>query len=961
MELKAFQRKTVDVILKRLKGGAYALADETGLGKTLVCSEVARVLAMRHFNTGSEKPFVAYYVAPSLELLDQNLDSIIGHLAEELKPAGQYQLHKVISRVTQLPLVLCDKGQNKKNVFVVGLSPETSFKISGWGRADERAYLAALFSIYCKVEVKANIVRTFWCLEREPDDAFSNRVAEYAHVEKLGMLLPWRNLQAQQYREFANRVQELGGGGISMLKEQRRLVSQIRKAIAGYLVQTDGVLPDLVLFDEWHKYKTTCFGAGKNSTRHQRLVADLLASMRKTRHSKVLFVSATPFTVDYGQLQSSEGAVSSSDLKSLLQLFWDKEKFEKEYQSLKKKQEAFVTAISRLLRHEAEDELQVLKAETRNRCDEYEAELRRYCVRTERPKAALRGNGAADVLQWTRVFKSGAATAFLCRFGSRPSVRSPVTAMWMDGHTFPEAGYDGLKMHKVSNIDQMHWKVQRLQVLLDDSFRFGEKLHSARRPPLWLWPGARLQGRKHLIFSEFRFVPEEICSVFRAVQLQENKGINFSGSVLGFFPLASSRSIGEKNLQRSIHFPLFYPFLFWEIDPAELAERVRLSRSKLSRLIIDGEYAVPTLLEVEKLLMHDKPEYQRSIADRRTLLRNGYGIKSSARFRQYLSAIVDGGMDAWAPGRAVARVVGDQRARLDYADCPHNAFDEQALRLGEALFHVFVSPEAQMLKKHASVPKKPLPKNWNSFLRFALWYANRYELQKTLQDFANLLEGAGHHGQKVLAEIESSMSLKRGSVGTKFVRSFHDRKADVSTTGREASVSTHSLRSAFNSPFPPYVLASTSVGQEGLDFHRYCDSIIHWTPPSSPAVLRQREGRLDRFRSLQVRIALQKLTRNGARPDDDKHDDLSPDFVVMNQNERLNQPKSEVLYLPFTTQQATWQRCLERMHYDDLLIGAPDPLADERRWLNAIDDYAPNERERRFSLLKEFSISLKPK
>ncbi len=40
--------------------------------------------------------------------------------------------------------------------------------------------------------------------------------------------------------------------------------------------------------------------------------------------------------------------------------------------------------------------------------------------------------------------------------------------------------------------------------------------------------------------------------------------------------------------------------------------------------------------------------------------------------------------------------------------------------------------------------------------------------------------------------------------------------------------------SAFNSPFWPFVLVSTSVGQEGLDFHPYCHAIVHWNLPSNP-------------------------------------------------------------------------------------------------------------------------------
>ena len=48
-------------------------------------------------------------------------------------------------------------------------------------------------------------------------------------------------------------------------------------------------------------------------------------------------------------------------------------------------------------------------------------------------------------------------------------------------------------------------------------------------------------------------------------------------------------------------------------------------------------------------------------------------------------------------------------------------------------------------------------------------------------------------------------------------------------------------------------MASTSIGQEGLDFHNYCRRIVHWNLPSNPIDLEQREGRINRFECLAIR------------------------------------------------------------------------------------------------------------
>ena len=64
---------------------------------------------------------------------------------------------------------------------------------------------------------------------------------------------------------------------------------------------------------------------------------------------------------------------------------------------------------------------------------------------------------------------------------------------------------------------------------------------------------------------------------------------------------------------------------------------------------------------------------------------------------------------------------------------------------------------------------------------------------------------------------------------------------------------------AFQSPFYPFVLASTSVGQEGLDFHWYCRKIVHWNLPSNPQDLEQREGRINRYKCLAIRRNIAKI------------------------------------------------------------------------------------------------------
>ena len=61
---------------------------------------------------------------------------------------------------------------------------------------------------------------------------------------------------------------------------------------------------------------------------------------------------------------------------------------------------------------------------------------------------------------------------------------------------------------------------------------------------------------------------------------------------------------------------------------------------------------------------------------------------------------------------------------------------------------------------------------------------------------------------------------------------------------------------AFNNPFYPFAFFITSMAEEGHDFHWYSDRIVHWNVPVSPISLIQREGRIDRADCMAVRKAI---------------------------------------------------------------------------------------------------------
>jgi len=99
------------------------------------------------------------------------------------------------------------------------------------------------------------------------------------------------------------------------------------------------------------------------------------------------------------------------------------------------------------------------------------------------------------------------------------------------------------------------------------------------------------------------------------------------------------------------------------------------------------------------------------------------------------------------------------------------------------------------------------------------------------------LFGSQYDGHQTRVRLRSHFAVRYGR-----------HASDDKTVVRESQV-----RDAFNSPFWPFVLASTSVGQEGLDFHHYSHAVVHWNLPGNPVDLEQREGRVHRYRGHAVR------------------------------------------------------------------------------------------------------------
>lgn len=196
---------------------------------------------------------------------------------------------------------------------------------------------------------------------------------------------------------------------------------------------------------------------------------------------------------------------------------------------------------------------------------------------------------------------------------------------------------------------------------------------------------------------------------------------------------------------------------------------------------------------------------------------------------------------------------------VDHPDAERVSADLQlpAFAVAEALRSRLGRPESQGAVRLA------YPDPRLAYWRAALRYAVDGGLQAVLDEWVHVLRGGGGVSVFEVVDAMASALALRTSVAR---ANLYDGEDDLRLRthlamrfGRQVSADEKGLdredvvRRAFNSPFWPFVLASTSVGQEGLDFHSYCHAVVHWNLPGNPVDLEQREGRVHRYQGHAVR------------------------------------------------------------------------------------------------------------
>lgn len=251
---------------------------------------------------------------------------------------------------------------------------------------------------------------------------------------------------------------------------------------------------------------------------------------------------------------------------------------------------------------------------------------------------------------------------------------------------------------------------------------------------------------------------------------------------------------------------------------------------------------------------------------------------------------------------------------------PDEPLDLQLKRAGEVadeFTSLFNKPES------IAAIRLSEPDEW--FWRMVADYCASGCLQAVLDEFFHLLAGQNPSTEDAVGQLCSAINLNASTILTDsagtflndssqkmrchYAVEFGSQRIETETGGKRAA----SLREVFNSPFRPFVLSTTSIGQEGLDFHSYCRRIVHWNLPGNPIDLEQREGRINRYKSLVIRQQVASkyraaLSGQVLAPTEDPWDQL---FRIADREERIATGKCELV--PYWHVEATHGPRIERV------------------------------------------------
>lgn len=901
---KPFQKAAVDVAVAAFADLAsrrrFLIADEVGLGKTVVAKEVACRMA-----DDGRRPLTIYYIANGHAVSHQNKSRVVGFL-------GDSQLQDAIKTPDRLSLIALEK-RPATPVLIYALTPATSFpgakaRLTG-GRKEERAFLKVLLEeVYPAFARDLNPDMLRLSARGSWDWAVTEAKKKFA-ASPPGLRQRFREALSVEFGEPVRAMLDLAlhGDMERKIKPLRptTFVGRLRRALA--LATLRHQPPDLVILDEFQRYRQLLDEKDADP-----LLKALLEPEGPAGPPAILLLSATPYPYLTTRWEEARGALAHAELLKLIEFLAGLDVRDRARDLFAD----FGDKLRAIAAHSDASGPELLEeiAEARRLRDELRQIMTPVMSRTERDSVAT-----SDSLSGTKFLPADPqpedfqvyrhlveSFAEKMRYEALPYWSSvplpaqslgPRYAAWRKARikaapkltrmtpecrnklnapaSWPDAKLRALNSVVPPELLSLPWVAPSLAWW---PLRGGWAVAKAD-PKAWADP-------KLLMFSRFRATPPSVAALLsfgvEARYLPRKHGGYEKAYRRRRFKLAAVPGPVMAAFHPS-------PWLIRNTDPlVKAGVPLGSVRKEIRRQILA---ALPKgILEQGTVKARRR---HRSIARVLASIERMAGVAEQSA-AGWSSAIGDdraaqSAMRKWRQVPPIDKLSPAELSDLvDYAvGAPGVAFGRALRRHDPTILDGPRYPELvqlcwQGLRAYLDNPVILSSLPGRNAVEQVMGAVVDGGFESVLDEHfwlraQNLPEGAAG----LARDLKTSLGLRAGGfsfhgiggqphkipVRCHVAVPFGDAEAEpmVKVEGGVAQTTParpDEVRRCFNTPFWPHVLATTSVGQEGLDFHPWCSRVVHWDIPSSPLDFEQREGRIQRYAGLSVRRKLAEDLRD---------------------------------------------------------------------------------------------------
>lgn len=900
-KLKRFQRATVehiDRVFSETDQHRFLVADEVGLGKTMIAKGVIANLAVLRHKEGDDL-FKVVYVCSNQTIARQNIRKLV--ISNEGNGKNDDSVNRVVRGETRLSmqhlLVTEQEKEWKENgtfIQLISLTPGTSFQItSGQGSAPERALMYCILSRLFETESLRNKLSLFLKCDVNKEktwdpmcDSYKKRIERVQNEHYPADLLHELTYPDSPALELKEQLGELDG------KPDRKLIARLRMDFAKLSARM--LQPDMVIMDEFQRFQTLL-----DPQNELKPIMDqfLRCGAEIKNRPRVLLLSATPYKL-YSTLDEIDDANSDEHYKEFMSvvefLLDDNVERIQHFHSIwktysSKLRELKNGVLSNETKQMAEDELYragMCRTERISfvRDGDYLKERKEILnVREEDIRAyielskMLKRIGISEETPVEFVKSSPFLMSFMDHYQLKQRIKGQMNSKTRKDIVFGSKPL-WLIYNRISNYEELAEKTSKgkeghVHAKFECLNKYAFEKHAERL--LWIPPSMpyyepqgvfREAGNftKLLVFSGWEMVPRMIASLISyeaerrtngrlcRIQRKTNAGgtYYFMKDGKNRYPQKWLFNAKEKNESND---RLKNDAWFLRVRDPQLESCFSFD----GRVRSLEEIKQDVRLNIENLLTSNGISAEEYIARL-----NGSVMENQDAFDLLVEMAIG------APGICVARAL--------HKLMPNKNTDEACDRITTALLRMFDSPEGI-----GAVAEKCQDRD--VYALRVLKYCIDGNIQAMLDEYCFVLavENVSSADDDRNIGLIRDMFLdainlrsapyevdrreafcgdgKKMSIRTHYAVGFNKSTKDTASSqdgSRKKETRKESVRTAFNSPFRPFVLASTSVGQEGLDFHYYCHRLMHWNLPHNPTDMEQREGRINRYLCLAVRKSL---------------------------------------------------------------------------------------------------------